>query len=283
MPIEMERGTKWGDLDDDEEVELPPISVKVENGIKTVIEYRITADGKKEKVTRQYKVAAHKRKVPVVVLQRRQWAKFGECRNEPPGPNPNNTSITDDVFLVLTSQKEDLDKEEGEEDLKAKIGQAKNVQCRICKGQHFTLKCPYKDNFGAVTADAEAGAGDEAKPAQGALGAKSGKYVPPSMREGAKRTEGTSMRRQVDDAATIRVTNLSEETRDADLKELFSPFGTITRIFLAKDKNTQQSKGFAFISYLRKEDAEKAIRVMNGKGHDYLILNVEWSKPSGNQ
>lgn len=51
----------------------------------------------------------------------------------------------------------------------------------------------------------------------------------------------------MDDAATIRVTNLSEETRDQDLKELFSPFGTITRIFLAKDKNTQQSKGFACI------------------------------------
>ena len=28
---------------------------------------------------------------------------------------------------------------------------------------------------------------------------------------------------EVDDAATIRVTNLSEETRDQDLKELFSP------------------------------------------------------------
>jgi translation initiation factor 3 subunit G len=53
----------------------------------------------------------------------------------------------------------------------------------------------------------------------------------------------------VDDAATIRVTNLSEETRDGDLKDLFGRFGTITRIFLAKDKNTQQSKGFAFIRY----------------------------------
>lgn len=45
-----------------------------------------------------------------------------------------------------------------------------------------------------------------------------------------------------DDNATIRVTNLSEDTREADLQELFRPFGSISRIYLAKDKNTGQSK-----------------------------------------
>jgi translation initiation factor 3 subunit G len=53
-----------------------------------------------------YKIQQHKRKVPKAVIERRTWAKFGECRNDPPGPNPNNTSVTDDVYLVLTSQKE---------------------------------------------------------------------------------------------------------------------------------------------------------------------------------
>lgn len=45
-----------------------------------------------------------------------------------------------------------------------------------------------------------------------------------------------------DDNATIRVTNLSEDTRETDLQELFRPFGSISRIYLAKDKNTGQSK-----------------------------------------
>ena len=45
-----------------------------------------------------------------------------------------------------------------------------------------------------------------------------------------------------DEAATIRVTNLSEDTREADLQDLFRPFGAIQRIYLAKDKNTGQSK-----------------------------------------
>ena len=47
---------------------------------------------------------------------------------------------------------------------------------------------------------------------------------------------------QLDETATIRVTNLSEDTRENDLNELFRPFGYISRIFLAKDKITNQSK-----------------------------------------
>ena len=50
------------------------------------------------------------------------------------------------------------------------------------------------------------------------------------------------LRPTADDNATIRVTNLSEDTRETDLQELFRPFGSISRIYLAKDKNTGQSK-----------------------------------------
>ena len=51
-----------------------------------------------------------------------------------------------------------------------------------------------------------------------------------------------SLRSQQDDQTTVRVTNLSEETQESDLRELFSYFGQIKRVFLAKDKATQQSK-----------------------------------------
>jgi translation initiation factor 3 subunit G len=45
-----------------------------------------------------------------------------------------------------------------------------------------------------------------------------------------------------------------------------------------QDKNTGQSRGFAFVSYKRREDAERAIKTLNGFGYDHLILTVEWSK-----
>jgi len=90
------------------------------------------------------------------------------------------------------------------------------------------------------------------------------------------------MMKNRDESATIRVTNLSEDTREADLQDLFRPFGAIARIFLAKDKVTGQSKGFAFINFHSREDAARAIAGVSGFGYDHLILNVEWAKPSGN-
>lgn len=57
----------------------------------------------------------------------------------------------------------------------------------------------------------------------------------------------------VDESATIRVTNLSEDTRESDLQELFRPFGPIQRIYLAKDKNTGQSKVHQIVWYPMKD------------------------------
>ncbi len=45
-----------------------------------------------------------------------------------------------------------------------------------------------------------------------------------------------------DDQCTVRVTNLSEDAQEGDIRDLFSHFGYIKRIFLAKDKITQHSK-----------------------------------------
>ncbi|KAL3214661.1 hypothetical protein MRX96_034760 [Rhipicephalus microplus] len=81
-----------------------------------------------------------------------------------------------------------------------------------------------------------------------------------------------------DEAATIRVTNLSQDVQYSDLRDLFRPFGQIARIYLPKDKVTGQSKGFTFINFLHREDAARAIATVNGYGYDNLILSVEWAK-----
>merc|ERR1711972_718485 len=107
-----------------------------------------------------------------------------------------------------------------------------------------------------------------AAPAGGAIGA-------------ARAGESMNDRRKTEDTAAIRVSNLSESTQEADLQELFKPFGHIARIYLSKDKVTGEYRGFAFVHYYKKDDATKAIATLNGFGYDHLILNVEWAKPSG--
>ncbi len=56
-------------------------------------------------VTREYKIERHR--VPKAIASRRKWAKFGDAENDnPEGPDPATTLISDDVFLTLTSNKE---------------------------------------------------------------------------------------------------------------------------------------------------------------------------------
>lgn len=76
---------------------------------------------------------------------------------------------------------------------------------------------------------------------------------------------------------TLRVSNISEDTKEADLQELFEPFGSIYRIYLAKDKDTMQSRGFAFVSFNHRGDAEQAMKRLQGYGYDHLILKVSRS------
>ncbi|CAF3869849.1 unnamed protein product, partial [Adineta steineri] len=64
----------------------------------------------------------------------------------------------------------------------------------------------------------------------------------------------------------------SQETQEQDLRDLFTPFGPVSRVFLAKDKTNNTSKGFAFITFNEKKDAQKAIECVSGFGYDHLIL-----------
>lgn len=55
---------------------------------------------------------------------------------------------------------------------------------------------------------------------------------------------------------------------------------TSLSVYLAKDPETMQSRGFAFVSFYQKTDAESAMNSLQGYGYDHLILKLEWAKPS---
>jgi len=76
------------------------------------------------------------------------------------------------------------------------------------------------------------------------------------------------------DQNTLRVTNISEETTEADLYQFFPVFGRISRVSLAKDKETMQSRGFAFVSFVHREEA--AIAMEKLQGYD---VKLEWARP----
>ena len=65
---------------------------------------------------------------------------------------------------------------------------------------------------------------------------------------------------------------------EQELRNLFERFGRVTRVFLAKDRETGLAKGFAFVSFMDRADAAKACDKLNGHGYKHLILNVEFAK-----
>lgn len=118
---------------------------------------------------------------------------------------------------------------------------------------------------------------DDIPPNDAAAAAQPGsKYVPPSRRAGGG--AGESMNRSRDDLPTLRVTNVSEDATDEDLRELFSRFGKVFRVYIGRDRETGIGKGYAFVSFEDRAVAEKAMRKVHGMGYDNLILSVQWSR-----
>ncbi|XP_026441173.1 eukaryotic translation initiation factor 3 subunit G-like [Papaver somniferum] len=108
-----------------------------------------------------------------------------------------------------------------------------------------------------------------------------GTYIPPGQRDGARQV-GSQMRPRRKEENSVRVTNLSENTREPDLLELFRRFGAVSRVYIPVDRRTGKSRGFAFVNFVNKVDAERAINVLNGYGYDNLILGVGWATPREN-
>lgn len=288
--------SSWADeIEEGDSTTLPPPMEKITGNNKVVTEYHINEEGKKVKVVRHYRI--DKKLVSKAIARRKSWAKFGLSKNDRPGPDPATTIVAEEIFMQFVANKEESEKDVETTALdKLKSSNRGVVKCRICKEDHWTTNCPYKDTLGPLRDSLAAGKDNEEEKAEKPSAAPGGppprggpgaggsndRYVPPSRREGARMGESMPDRRRTEDTAAIRVSNLSENTQEGDLQELFKPFGGIARIFLAKDKASGQCKGFAFINYHRKDDAAKAIATLNGYGYDHLILNVEWANKPNN-
>jgi RNA recognition motif-containing protein len=77
----------------------------------------------------------------------------------------------------------------------------------------------------------------------------------------------------------VYVGNLSYSTTEQDLRELFAQAGTVASVALIKDRDTGQSKGFAFVEMSTQSEAEKAIQTYNGYTLADRPLKVNLARP----
>lgn len=77
----------------------------------------------------------------------------------------------------------------------------------------------------------------------------------------------------------IFVGNLSFQTTQADLRDVFANYGNVERVNVVTDRDSGQSRGFAFVEMTERADADNAISVLNGWELDGRALNVNEARP----
>jgi len=84
-------------------------------------------------------------------------------------------------------------------------------------------------------------------------------------------------------AKKLYVGNLAFQTTSQDLQQLFAQAGTVESAQIIEDRNTGQSKGFAFVEMSTEEEAAAAIDQFNGKEVAGRMLKVNEAKPRENR
>jgi RNA recognition motif-containing protein len=77
----------------------------------------------------------------------------------------------------------------------------------------------------------------------------------------------------------LYVGNLSFNTTETDLQDLFAQAGAVQEVTLMQDKFTGKSRGFAFVTMGSEADAQKAIADFNGKTVEGRPLTVNEARP----
>lgn len=77
----------------------------------------------------------------------------------------------------------------------------------------------------------------------------------------------------------LYVGNLTYNVNETDLEALFAQYGTVQSAQVIVDRDTNRSKGFAFVEMGTEAEAQAAIQGLNGRDHDGRNLTVNEAKP----
>jgi cold-inducible RNA-binding protein len=75
------------------------------------------------------------------------------------------------------------------------------------------------------------------------------------------------------------VNNMSFETKEEEIRELFKEFGEITELKMITDRETGRFRGFGFITFSNAEEANAAKEALNGKELNGREISVDIARP----
>merc|ERR1711910_280958 len=84
-----------------------------------------------------------------------------------------------------------------------------------------------------------------------------------------------------DNSTSVYISGLSYQAIEQDLHKKFANFGSIADVTVVKDRETQQSKGYGFVRFETKEEAQAAVDGCSGTDIDGKTINCSIAKPRG--
>ncbi|KAH8413541.1 hypothetical protein KR009_012232, partial [Drosophila setifemur] len=81
----------------------------------------------------------------------------------------------------------------------------------------------------------------------------------------------------------LQVDNLTYRTTPEDLRRVFERCGEVGDIYIPRDRYTRESRGFAFVRFYDKRDAEDALEAMDGRmldGRELRVQMARYGRPS---
>jgi len=235
-------GPSWADIQDEEE----------EEGIRTVTDI-VERDGKKFKVTKKVRQVTRTWKVSRAVEERKKWKPFGLAVKNDVGI----TELGDPVFL----------------DLEATIRKKSQKQKEVDKKAEELIRAA------SLRAEAEtrAGGGGSVNPSaalsdEGETSTAGSRWVGKKSRGGEEALLPGTMPDH--DQPRIKVSNLPERCDENDLWDLFSSYAKRGKL---NRPQLRAQRGFAFVTFSHREDAERAMAELSRYKMDHNVLHLEWA------
>ena len=158
-----------------------------------------------------------------------------------------------------------------------------NCFLKVCENQHYEIKRQSVFLLRSVAEDTGSESTDEAQAEADVSAASTSEDVESDdeVTETAEEESSSSQNSNPEEDITkiAYVVNLSYDTPGYQLREMFTEYGEVQKVFVPKEKVTGKSKGIAFVTMATTEQRDLAIEKMNGVECDGRTIYVDKAKP----